>query len=132
MAIVPNFYTTRPPVSHRFRTLQILTMLPYCLYSATRSSTNAHTHTRASLVCEARRLRVLATRSTASYYYYLLLNNVNGNAWLFTIPHNTCRLFPQSARVTRAQEVCGCERDGLSARKRRGSSARERDRARDR
>lgn len=70
---------------------------------------------------------MLATRSTASYYYYLLLNNVNGNAWLFTIPLNTCRLFPQSARVTRAQEVCECERDSRSRGDERSSSACERD-----
>lgn len=79
---------------------------------------------------------MLATRSTASYYYYLLLNNVNGNAWLFTIPLNTCRLFPQSARVTRAQEVCECERDdrsrALHARDECGDSACERDGFRDR
>lgn len=77
---------------------------------------NAHAHTHTvpiSMLGATKTLRVLATRSTASYYYYLLLNNVNGNAWLFTIPHNTCRIFPQSSSGwRRAQEVCGCERDG--------------------
>lgn len=55
---------------------------------------------------------VYVTRASHSLHgfllYYLSLNNVNGNALLFTIPHNTCRLFPQSSE-TRAQEVCARE-----------------------
>lgn len=67
---------------------------------------HAHKRTSPMSVCTYRKtLRVLATRSMASYYY-LSLNNVNGNAWLFTIPHNTCRVFPQSgAGWAQAQEV---------------------------